>query len=101
MFVRRVLGLGVATIGGLALAGSVLGGDRVRIYGATGGRLIEEKLESVAGTGGKLELLKTRVRELDGEVHRLRETAVAREVELDVARSRIRRQEGSIEQIGS
>src|SRR5579871_5972110 len=97
MVFKRCLGIGVATVGSLALVGSVMGGERLKLYGATGERLIQEKLERVEGLETKVELLKTEVGTLDGEVVRLDNEVTARRVELDRAHARVRDDEASIE----
>ncbi|MBI3725923.1 hypothetical protein HY251_18495 [bacterium] len=97
MVFRRCLGIGLATVGGLALAGSLVGGDRLRLYGATGERLIQEKLERVEGLQTKIELLKTEIQNLDGEVVRLENDCTARRVEVDRANARLHESEQSIE----
>jgi hypothetical protein len=95
--VRKLVGIGIATVGGLALMGSVLGGDRIKIYGQTGERIIQERLDDACGVATKLEVLKTRVQELDKEVVHLRQGAVSRQVDLDLARARVAECEASVE----
>ncbi|HZU99519.1 MAG TPA: hypothetical protein VFF73_22610 [Planctomycetota bacterium] len=95
--VRKLVGFSLATAGGLLLVGSVFGADRVKEYGQTGQRIIQEKLDEAAGTGTKLEVLKTHVQQLDAEVAHLRRDVTTRQVELDAARARVTEDEASIE----
>jgi hypothetical protein len=93
---RRIMGIGLATAGGFMLVSSVFGGD-LKTYGRTGERLIHEKVEEMAGVSGKLEVLKTRVVELDDEVASLRRDTARRQAELDAARARVTEGEAAIE----
>jgi chromosome segregation ATPase len=93
--VKKMVGIGLATVGGLALVGSVFGSE-IKTYGKTGGRIIEEKIEEAAGTGAKLEVLKTRVVQLDDEVDHLRRAATSRQVELEAARAHVQEDEKAI-----
>jgi outer membrane murein-binding lipoprotein Lpp len=96
MVVRNIMGFGLAAVGSVALVSSVFGGEKLKLYGRTGERIIEEKLDAACGVGTKLELLKTNVRELDSEVARLERDAIARRVELDAAQSRVGELESAI-----
>lgn len=96
MLIRKACGFGLATIGSLALVGSVFGGEKIRLYGATGERILQEKIDGACGVGTKLELLKTKVRELDGEVARLEQDSIGRKVELDGAEARVHEGETAI-----
>ena len=93
---RRIMGIGLATAGGIMLVSSVFGGD-LGTYGRTGERLIHEKIEEAAGIGTKLEVLKTRVGQLDDEVASLRRDTARRQAELDAARARVTDAEAAIE----
>src|SRR4051794_21903864 len=94
--IRKVVGFGLATAGSLALVGSVFGGEKLRLYGETGERIIQEKIDGACGVGTKLELLKTKVHELDSEVARLQQDTISRKVELESAAARVHEGEGSI-----
>jgi hypothetical protein len=94
--IRKVMGVGLATAGSLALVGSVFGGDKIKLYGATGERIIQEKIDGACSVSTKLELLKTKVRELDAEVARLEQDAIARRVECDGASARVHEADVSI-----
>lgn len=96
MVVRKIVGFGLATAGGLVLVGSVFGGD-LKTYGRTGERMIHEKIDEATGVGTKLEVLKTRIQQLDDEVASLRRDATKRQVELDSARARVGDSEKAIE----
>lgn len=96
MVLRKICGFGVASAGTLLLLGSVFGSDKIKLYGATGERMIQEKIDASCGVATKLELLKTKVRELDGEVARLEQDAIARKVESDGAAARVHEAETSI-----
>src|SRR5262245_43556238 len=93
---RKVMGAGLATVGSLALVGSVFGGDKIKLYGATGERIIQEKIDGACSVSTKLELLKTKVHELDAEVARLEQDAIARRVEHDGAGARVHEAEIAI-----
>ncbi|MEZ0229156.1 MAG: hypothetical protein ACAI25_11065 [Planctomycetota bacterium] len=94
--VRKLVGFGLATIGGCVLVGSVFGSD-VKTYGRTGGRMIQEKIDEATGVGTKLEVLKTRIHQLDDEIVQLRRDATKREFELEQARGRVTETEKAIE----
>src|SRR5581483_4858447 len=55
------------------------------------------KFDEATGVGTKLEVLKTRIGQLDDEVVQLRRDATGRQVELDAARARVRDAEHAIE----
>ena len=93
--VKKMLGVGLATVGGLVLVGSVFGGE-IKTYGKTGQRILEEKIDEAAGVGAKLEVLKTRVVQLDDEVEHLRRAATSRQVELEAARGHVQEDEQAI-----
>lgn len=94
--VRKILGFGLATAGGVVLVSSVFGGD-LKTYGKTGERIIEEKLDEATGVGTKLEVLKTRAVQLGDEVARLRRDATTRQVELEAARAHVQEDEAAVE----
>jgi hypothetical protein len=96
MVMRKLAGFGLATAGGLILVSSVFGGD-LRTYGRTGSRMIHEKIDEATGVATKLEVLKTRIGQLDEEVVQLRRDATGRQVELDAAKGRVREAEQAIE----
>ncbi len=94
--VRKLVGFGLATVGGVVLVSSVFGSD-LKTYGRTGERIIQEKIDEATGVGTKLEVLKTRIQQLDDEIVQLRRDATKREVELESARVRVTDGEKAVE----
>jgi hypothetical protein len=94
--IRKLCGASLAVAGVVALATGVLGGERVRLYGKTGERWIGEQVEKIEGVTMKLELLKTKVHDLDGEVSRLERGVVQRQVEVDTLASRLKDEEANV-----
>ncbi|MBL8766863.1 MAG: hypothetical protein JNL94_05850 [Planctomycetes bacterium] len=87
MLLRSLIRVGLLStlVGGSAVA--LLGSDQVKLYLAQGKANLEDAMQDMQGLESRLKLIRTQIRELDGEARELRSSSIQRRVEVERLRA--------------